>query len=325
MPISITILESELQVISGIPDWINIVTNVPVNIFYTLDGTDPTTGSKLFVAPIKLPTNIGNVEFKYFASNGVEETPIFSKVYGTTYADGRRSHDRVINADIGYGNYPFGSGVTGPSGTYENAGGININDPNGEQIPDGYDGTATGTPSNYTNKPVYSYDLIFSQTDFLGQMGNGIGTVPAAVTIIQQRNNTPSLRSNAESPFFDPKAMVIYQDSRNDPYDSDVPKVNRPHFNLENDNLVRDGALKQVSVAQPPMGGALIQRYNPTDNTIQFSYWDSRTNRWIFSKVVYEPKNKDIGNYSQTLQSSSVNGSRYVFKWLPFRYRRLIT
>ena len=63
MPISITILESELQVISGIPDWINIVTNVPVNIFYTLDGTDPTTGSKLFVAPIKLPTNIGNVEF----------------------------------------------------------------------------------------------------------------------------------------------------------------------------------------------------------------------------------------------------------------------
>lgn len=46
--ITITIIESVLQLIPGIPKFVTLETNIASNIFYTLDGTDPTLFSNVY-------------------------------------------------------------------------------------------------------------------------------------------------------------------------------------------------------------------------------------------------------------------------------------
>lgn len=325
--ITITIIESELRLVAGIPDTIVLETNVPATVFYTLDGSEPSTSSDIAIEPIKMPTNKGTVVLKAFATDGVDTSPVIEQDFGTTTAYQRQPHDKIAGAVLTKCcGFPFASTGSNSSvnGQYLNTGGVTVNDPLKPQIPDGYDGTATSTFSNYTNENVYSYDLLFTQTNSIGEMGRGIGTLPAGVTTVKDESNSPPQETDASSAFFDPKALVIYQDGRVKQYDEDVPRINRPYFNLENEETARDGMLKQTSDVQAPMGSALRQHFNPSDNTIQYSYWDTRTNRWIISKVPYTPKNENIGNYSGIVFPSSRDpGARYVFKWIPFQYRRL--
>jgi len=328
--ITITIIESTLRLVAGIPDNITLETNVPATIFYTLDGSIPTTSSNVALGPISMPGNQGTVFLNTFATDGIDTCPIVTQEYGTTTATNRQSRDKIVGTSSlsKCPPFPFSSSVSsgnGFNGRFLNTGGITVNDPLQPQLPDGYDGTATLTHSNYTNENVFSYDLLFSETNSIGETGSGIGTLPAGVTIVHDDTNTPSESTDAASAYFDPKAQVIYQDARDDQYDEDVPRVMRPFFNLENEETARDGILKQVSDVQAPGGSALRQHYNSKDNTITYSYYDSRTNRWIFSTVPFQPKNKRIGNYSSIVFSSSrEKGLQYVFKWIPFKYRRLI-
>ncbi len=330
MPIAITIIESNLRLVAGIPENITLETNVPATIFYSIDGSVPTTSSDIAIGPIYLPGNEGTVVLNAFATDGVETSPVITQDFGTTTATNRQARDKItgISSLTKCPPFPFSSltsATNGHNGRYLNTGGIIINDPLKPQIPDGYDGTGTETPSNYTNESVFSYDLLFSITNSIGETGRGIGTLPAGVTIVHSNYNTPPQTSNASSAFFDPRAQVIYQDAREPQYDADVPRVNRPFFNLENEEVARDGIMKQVSDVQAPTGAALRPQYNAKDNTITYSYFDSRTNRWIFSTVPFQPKNRNIGNYASIVYSSSRDpGSRYVFKWIPFQYRRLI-
>lgn len=326
MPITLTITESSAQIIAGIPQYITLETSVPASIFYTLDGSVPSTGSDLFIDRLNLPTDEGTVLLKTFATDGAESTPIITQEFGPNFVSNRNPHDKVTGFQLVRGaGFPFSSqGNPIVQGQYLNAGGLYVNDPLEQQIPDGYDGTGTGTPSNYTNQNVYSYDLLFSETNSIGERGLGIGTIPAAVTVVRDISNSPQESSIAESAFFNPKALVIFQDASKEDYDPEVPKVNRPYFNLENEEKSRDGMLKQASEVQPPMGSALRQIFNPKDNTIQYSYFDSRTSRWIFSKVPFTPKNPNMDNYSSIVFSSrSGPGHRFVYQWLPFRYRTL--
>lgn len=323
--ITITIIESDLRLVAGIPDTIELETNIPATIFYTLNGGDPDTSSEIYIEPIKMPTDQGTVVLRAFATDGVDSSPSITQEFGTTTAYQRQPHDKIAGTTLTKCcGFPFSSRGSGPNGRYLNTGGITVNNPLRPQLPDGYDGTATSTFSNYTNEDVYSYDLLFTQTNSIGEMGRGIGTLPAGVTTVYDDSNSPPQETNASSAFFDSKAMVIFQDARDEQYDDDVPRVNRPYFNLENEETARDGMLKQTSDVQAPMGSALRQHFNPKDNTIEYSYWDHRTNRWIFSKIPYVPKNENIGNYSGIVfPSSRDSGGKYVFKWIPFQYRRL--
>ena len=51
--ITITINESSDQILAGIPKYITLTTNIPATIFYTLDGTTPTTLSDMAVGQIE--------------------------------------------------------------------------------------------------------------------------------------------------------------------------------------------------------------------------------------------------------------------------------
>lgn len=330
MIISITITESILHVIAGIPKNITLAANIPASIFYTLDGSDPDVNSNIYIGPIDMPTNVSAVTLKIFATDGVDTSAIISQRYFTTIVGARQTHDTVINinqlAETRENLYPFGGISQKLPVIYGSMGGITVDDPSIANVPDGYDGTATGTSPGGTDLPLGSYDLIFSEADSEGQRGHGIGTLPATVTIRVPQPLNPSSSSNMSDKFFNPKALVIYQDSRDTPTDPNVPQINRQFFALENPETVRTGALLFNTALDglQPTGGLVRSVFNPSDQTITYYYFDSSVLRWIISKEPYTPKNANIGNFSQITFSGRGNGSNRVFKWIPFKGSRLI-
>lgn len=324
--ISITISESSLQKIAGIPTQITLSANIPSSIFFTIDGSTPTTDSDIYISPIELPTDEGSVVLSIFATDGVNSSAIITKSYGTTLVGNRSPRDKItgLNSSQPGSSYLFGGNFTdNTNAQYENVGGITVDDPALAQIPDGYDGF--GTPSNFTNLPLDDYSFHFSETNAMGQYGAGIGNLPGQTVVIPPRNPSSGGSANTSSPFFNPKALVIFDDSRETPYDPDVAVTNRPFFSMEDPATARYGKNLTTSAfdgGNPMRGNALRQQYNPRDNTVTYYYFDGDTNRWIISKVPFVQKDPDMFNYSKIVFGRDQGVGR-VFLWIPFAHKTL--
>lgn len=327
--ISIVINESNQQIISGIPKTVSISVNIPSTIFYTLDGTTPDSTSSVYIGPISLPTNNSSVMLQIYATNGVDFSPVVSRVYAPSIVELRKPHDTVIGLTPETNSinlFPYGSNTPNIPVRYGKAGGITVDAPDVPNIPDGYDGTATNTHSNGTDQPLSSYKFRYSERNNKGESGHGIGTLPGNVTTIRVPENIPIPESsNVSDRFFNPRAMVIYQDSRNPPYDN-IPQFNRAHFSLQNLERSRDGALllNNANDSSSVTGNFLRQQFNPKDNTITYYYRDSDSGRWIISVEPFVPKNSNIGALYKITFSGREKGSHQVFKWIPFMSRKLI-
>jgi hypothetical protein len=327
--ISITFTESPVQKYAGIPLTVTLSTNVPATIFYTLDGTDPTTSSSVAVGPIDMPTDEMTVVLKAFATDGVDTSAIVSQSYGTTTVPDRQPHDKVTQIDTGCSraHFPFGSPGPAPgvNGIYGNTGGTTVDNTLEPRTPTGYDGE--GNETGYMKPPITQYDFVFSETDEIVERGRGIGTLPAHTFVVPDRQNNESAeQSSTSDPFFDPRALVIYQDSREDTPDENITQLMRPYFSLENPGKVRDGALLQTAPEGIAPSGSLTRAiYNTKHNTVTYYYYDNRVHRWIISTEPFTPKDPNLGNMAQMVFSSrGRGGAGLVFKWIPFKYRRLI-
>lgn len=326
--ISISITESTQQILSGVPKNVSLSTNVPSTIFYTLDGTDPDATSSVYVGTINLPTNNPSVTLKILASNGVNSSAIISKLYAASSMGLRKPHDTVIGLTPGIGVpdlFPYGdNGPLNPI-RYGKTGGITVDAPDVPNISDGYNGTATMTSASGTDKPLSSYEFVYSTANSKGETGHGIGTLPGTATIVVPATGEQQESSKTNDKFFNPKAMVIYQDSRNAPY-NDLPQINRGYFSLQNLERSRNGALLMNTAfdSSSVTGSFLRQHFNPKDNTITYYYRDSDSGRWIISVEPFAPKNDNIGALYRIIFSARSNGSSHVFKWIPFMSRKLI-
>lgn len=327
--ITISIVESPLQLLAGIPSTVTLDTNVPATIFYTLDGTDPTVDSFVVVGPIDMPRHSGSVILKAFATDGVNFSAIITQQYITDVIGGRNPHDTAFVHEKPGATFPFGDRVENCSSTtFGNTAGVIADEQtNPTRQPDGYDGTDTGTGAGFLIPPKSQYEILFSETDSIGQTGVGIGTLPGRVLWVKSRNNNVQKESSdMQKPLFDPRALVIFQDSSEEPYDPNVPKINRPYFDLEDQAKARDGALLTVDTdAISPAGSFLKAYYNPTNNTMTYYYYDNRVGRWIISKEPYTASQNPTSNLSGLVtRSSRGQGVGMVFKWIPFKYRSLI-
>lgn len=328
--ITIFITESPLQILAGIPSTITLETNVPATVFYTLDGSTPTEGSLVAFGPITMPTNNANVVLKAFATDGVDTSAVITHEYFTNVVPARQPHDKVhIDGNVmSQSNFPFGSPVEAFNVPYiyGNTGGVIVDDQQKPQQSTGFDGSATNTGSGFINPPESKYQFLFSETDAIGQTGKGIGTLPGRVVYVKPTNDNKVVEStNAASPLFDPRALVIFQDSRDTPYDPHVPKINRPYFDLEDPTKARDGALLGATEPITPQGSFLKAHYNPTDNCLIYYYYDNRVGRWIISKEPYYPSQNPTVNMSGIVtRSSRGQGAGMIFLWTPFKYRTLI-
>jgi hypothetical protein len=322
--ISITVTESSKQVVAGIPRSIALSSNIPATIFYTLDSTDPTEYSEIYTAPIILSSEELKIELRVFATNGTLSSPIITQIYQTNIIANTRLPHAATTAQAGEnlpGMYPFGTNPSQPNAQFLNSAdaGITVDNPSLTEIPSGYDGY--GNETGFTNNEynLENYSIVYTTRNSVGQPT--VGNLPANVTI--EIPTAPPAESEQFNNLFDPRALVVFQDySKENP--NDPPNINSEFFSLEDPSKVSSGGLFFNSGldAPPTMGSFLRSHFNPKDNTITYYYLDTHANRWIISKMPYNPSNNPTGNLSNLVFSRG-KGIGVVFEWLPFSRRVL--
>jgi hypothetical protein len=316
----ITITESPIQIVSGIPRTVVISTNIPATVFYTTDDTDPTIDSDVAVDAIYLPTDQNTVNLKLFATDGIDIGPIIAYTYATNQIGLRQAHSTVvgINAYSEYNNNrSFGQETVSTGVSYGNTGGVIVEKEWVAGIADGYDGTATGTVAVEPLESYHrtNYEIKYSTTNSKGETGRGIGNLPANI-VIQQPAPIP-IMSNANSSLFDPRALVIIQDGREE--SENPPMINRQFFNLGDQERIRNGIMYNTTAFEgnAATGSFLRPQYNAKDNTYTFYYRDSETNRWIMSIEPVVAASLTSNTASSNLVSNR-DGNK-VFRWIPFK------
>lgn len=338
--INITITESSSQTIPGIPDTVSIATSEPAIIFYTLDGSVPNTYSPIYVGTILMPQNLLTVTLNIFATNQIDSSAVITQQYVgnasaiITMAGDRLPHSATTNLNNASTNnslFPYGTGGPNPNYQYLNTAdaGTTVYNPALPATSSGFD--ADGQPDGYTNKPISSYQFkqVYSTINVEGAVFPGVGNLPAKVTIIGKSTPVeyrPEI-SNFADKIFNPRALVIYQDSTTEDPTNPV-NINRPYFSMEDQEIVRDGNLLFNSTldSPPTMGGFVNRNYNARTNMITDSYYDNTVGRWIFSTYPFQPTTKDVGGLSGMVFGRSSPGSdgRKYFKWYPFLGRHLM-
>jgi hypothetical protein len=328
--ISISIIASKDQVVSGIPRTVSIVANIASLIFYTLDGSIPTVNSMQYTGPIVLPTGKPAVVLNTFASNGICSSPIITEIYQSQHVTGNvrlpHSATSAQPEENMQSVYPFGEPNANQRSIYESPAnaGITVDDPDKPEMATGFDGY--GHMTGFTNEPYnfQNYAIRYSTTDKEGRAGKGEGNLPAEVKT-EGQNPTPAYGPEetfqAFTGTFDPKAFVIFQDaSKENPLDP--PNINRMYFSLQNDERARDGnAYFNSGLDAPPVNGTFLKAYfNPRDNTMTYYYFDSWCNRWIISKQPYVQNGTYDGNLSGVW---AMGAKRHVIEWVPFARRVL--
>jgi hypothetical protein len=323
--ISITISESESQRISGIPETVTLTTNIPSTIFYTLDGTDPDTSSLVYIGSLRLPTNQPSVTLKLFATNGVDSSAIIERHFRPNIILGRQKNDRVILNDDGkVTTFPYGTHGPGPAGPWTSIGPdkLIVDKPDVENIPGGFDGSGTGTTTAGTDLPITDYLIRYSDKD--RARGHGIGTLPAKVTVAPKVDD-PAF-SDRNKKMFNPRALVIYQDSREEPEDPNIVNINRQFFSLQHPETVKDGILYNTTGFEGniPTGSLLRSHFNPRENTLTYYYFDSQALRWIISIEPFTPASPKVSGLHRMVFANRNKGDSKVFRWIPFKGSHLI-
>lgn len=321
MPIIISIIESETQLVAGFPKKITLETNIPASIFYTTDGTVPTEDSEIYLDEIVLPTNKSNIIYKFFATNGTETSDIIEKKYINTFLNLKLTQSIVSNynnnvttnlSPFGDGNYQNKPILNGVSGTI-------VDNSNISNYLDGYDENQNFV--GFVDEGLEdSIQIVYSETNDQGIRDRGIGTLPE-FSFTKINNEVPT-QSNFNDKFFNPKAKVIFKSS-DDLENQDLSAVNHKAFALYDPrkNISSFFAGGTASLQSP--GGMLRQQFNPKDQILNYYYFDSKTLTWIISKEKYH--NKSNNNYTNIiLPSRTSSAGGFVFKWYPFKRYRII-
>ena len=337
--ISITITPSSEQVLPGIPAIITLSTNTPATIFYTLDGSIPNTYSPVYVAPILMPEGPLSITLSVVASNGSDGSAVIMQTYTAnnaeipTAAGARLPHSAttpVNNASTGNSLFPFGSSGPNPHAQYLNPAdaGTTVYNQSEPAYPSGFDGS--GNPAGFTNLTADNYEFqeVYSTLTYQNEELPGVGNLPATTDTIgsQYPVQFTQEQSSTADKIFNPRAMVIYQDSTNEDPTNPVI-INRPYFSLENQETTRDGDLLYNSTldSPPTMGSFVNRHYNARTNMMTYYYYDNTVGRWIISTTPFAPTNNVGALYNMVFGRSgeNSNGAKY-FLWSPWRGRHLM-
>lgn len=330
--ISIIITESTEEIISGIPRFIELETNIPATIFYTLDGSTPTIASTIYVDPIELSTNESIIILSIYATDGTNNSPIITNTYQLNIIgpDLRTPHSGTnaqANSTPQNNLYPFGTPPVQPNQIYlgQANSGFTTDNPNLTEYSTGYNGD--GYETGFTNEqligvPTKTQPIQYSENNAEGEQGKGIGTFPTKqISTIK----APPEQSVMGTQLFNPKALVIYQDLTK-PQDPDLPAIiNRANFTLEDVNHTRQGnQYFNTGLDAPPTSGSFLRsHFNPKDNTTTYYYFDNSNSRWIISKI--PAPTSAITNYSNAMVFRRAEGSSgFVFQWVPFKSSYLL-
>jgi hypothetical protein len=289
--ITITLTGFGPYFISGIPRQVELETNIPATIFYTLDGSTPDYSSSIYLNAITLPTDV-HVYFKAWATNGVD-SGILEVLFST--------ESKLY--------YPWRSNEAGSLGIAVDAYGVE------PVLTDGYGSDADGNitePVRSSDYPLYELDIKYSRT---GPDGYGPGTIismgipPESYWQDNAIDPEPSSPNN-ENVFFNPRSLYIVIDGRDGYSDESVYPINRPIGGTTDDVKFLQG--RNYYVPTPYISGGLIRPfYNYNTGIVVFYYFDSNECRWIKSI-----QNFDTSKVPKRLGQRTMSGPPVVIPWI---------
>ena len=209
--IELSLLESTRQAVSGIPEYIEFESDVPSNIFYTLDESTPDSSSLIALGNIYLPTNLGSVTVKAVAISSNDSSEILEHRFYTvsTDLDGPR---RI--GEEGISVIPFGSEIIN-----------NLSE------------DLSGSPAQGSSVSFEDLDIKASVTDSSGVTLNpGSTSISFINTLVNSVDDDRFFTSEVnDNHMFDPSANVIVIDgTTQEKLDNQVVKiVNRTYNSIE--------------------------------------------------------------------------------------------
>lgn len=288
--ITATGLGSEL--IAGIPQFVALTTNMPAIVFYTLDGTEPTTASPVYIGPIEMPTEI-SVQLRALAVSGPDSGSL-DVTFGTTPLPVFASKQPRITVDA----YDVVDAVRDG------------------YILDEYNvATILARGSDFDLKDL---DIFPSPTDRLGVPPGTLVSIGFPDPRITAETQSRGISHTASSPnnqnvFFNPRSLYVVMDGR-DGYQDQVHDgyriVNRPGEGTMDITKYLEGKL--LFEPHPYVSGGFVRSFYHAGKGIVVSYYfDHNETRWIKSIQNYDPSRlpSNIGRRPNS-------GPPLVFKWI---------
>lgn len=295
MPLVVlSFVEKGSELLSGIPEFVEITSNVASTIYYTLDGTLPTMFSEQYTDLVKMPTDSGSVSLSavaYYLDGYGDLVP--SSVLTKTW-----STDGSIGGRMGF------EGIV-----YMYPGGLNI--------PFWYD--ADGEAKVFISISVEEFELLLRVSDrdangsIRGEVSKTLGTETPPHLTGTNRDTPPAPFSNpAGNSNFDPRALYIEIDGRVPRDFDDVRLTNSPYMTLRDPEGNFNGIDFISSSETNYISGSLLRaHYNRAKDIIVYYYYDSNANRWVKS-IQNLPKLEPVRH------TSSLSTNPVVFKWNNF-------
>ena len=284
--ITLTFTASEDEISSGIPKTITISSNVPATIYFTGDGSTPTTSSPIYTEEIVVPTGINAYVLSAFGVDGDE-------VVGPTLTQTFAADTTRITVSRNVGNEGF---VLDRYGT-------------GADVPDWYD--ADGDTARFIDVDLETLDIIRKSKGFNGILeGTEIKVnVPDSSTTASFIDDGFVAFSTPETgELFNPTAKMIMIDNR---VDNDLELIPRPYGSIINTES-QQYRLREPADDATYVSGGFVRRFYDSKNRVMVSYYfDHNEARYI--KNIQDLPDR-IPN---TRLGGNISGPPLIFQWMP--------
>lgn len=245
----LTFTSSEEEIVSGIPRYITIESNIPATIHFTLDGTVPTENSPIYIDTLEMADNENSITISAFGIDADDESgPILTQVFApdTTQIDVTRnigSEGLVIDRfdDL-------------------------------QNIEDGFD--ADSEAVRFIDEPLVDLDVIHSARGRLGiAEGAQIEVLVPSPTETSNPfdDNFVEFSTNEKAQFFNPYAKTIVIDDR---LDNDIRILNRPHGSIRKTASRNLWGMQEISNSDETyISGGFVRTFYSSKNNVMASYY----------------------------------------------------
>lgn len=292
--ITITAESLGSEVVAGIPLLVALSTNLPSTLYFTLDGTEPTTASAVYLQPIPMPTDLNSIHLRALAVSGPDQGTLDVTYYadpGIDQPSWRLPYDDATVVVDAYGvpvvattGYGLGDDFIADEPVRQSD--IPLQDLEFQESESGFDGIGPGT----------LISIGFPDPEV---MARKLGAV-------DPRASSP----NNNNVFFNPRSLFITIDGRDGYEDQSVYILNRPWAGTVDPVLYLGG--KQFYQPHPYISGGRVRSFYNWDKGIMVTYYfDANELRWIRSiqKLDSSRRPTGIGRRNQT-------GPPLVFQWV---------
>jgi len=285
--VTLTFTSSEEEIVSGIPRYITIESNIPSTIYFTLDGTVPTENSPIYIDTFEMPDGENSVTLSAF---GIDFDGYYGSILTQVFAPDTTRID--VTRNVGLEGLVVDRFV------------------DLENIEDGFD--ADSNPVRFIDKPLIDLDVIHSSR---GRLGIAEGaqievSVPDPTTTPNPfDDNFVAFSTNENAQFFNPYAKTIVIDNR---LNNDIRIINRPWGSIRKTMSRNSWGMQEIGGTDETYisGGFVKTFYSAKNNTMVSYYFDQNELRTV----------KSIQNLPDNIPNINANflysGPPLVFKWI---------